>query len=207
MLDFRQSQFCWHVHPNEHICMQKLFIMNIYSYLIQITLIHAFTLYKWKTIQLWFSGQQCHVHSTTRTIMKLLQITDNTFVFIGWAFTKWLSGIVPADACFSVWKYGARKQVHEPGTLHHAKFLVVFYVSTWFTSPKLLRAPNSDLLFIKQLFDVSVVKLLQTMCEAALKKFFNDLWYLGEELINLLILIWWESFNWSWVPNGTRFSQ
>ena len=60
-------------------------------------------------------------------------------------------------------------------------FIVLFYQKPWFTAQRPDAAALSDLTFIQQLLDCSVLDA--KLCNAALTKILGHLWYLSEEII------------------------
>lgn len=59
-------------------------------------------------------------------------------------------------------------------------FVVLFYIKAWFTSTSAILAPNQDLKLMQKLVLYQEQNLSVSL--AAIKKLFNHLWYLNEDL-------------------------
>lgn len=66
---------------------------------------------------------------------------------------------------------------------HICVFIVNFYVKTWFTATRAIKAPQQDLSLLQNL--VQFQNINAVVAEAALKKLKGHLWYLTEELAAL----------------------
>jgi hypothetical protein len=123
------------------------------------------------------------------------ELLELTVIFLGGIPARGVKFMAPgaihharwmAKALYSlkIWLFRGQFKLtarEEKGLHDVCMFVVLLYVSAWFTAPYAASSPRNDLRFLKQLCTYNN----QAIAKVASHKFAGHLWYLSEELVGL----------------------